>query len=174
MDMDMDQMERHDSQMSQHHSQGMSQGMEHEGGEKDNKQASHLSLFEPPEGSVQKLIEAKVSNDDEAKKAISAWMELPENRDFVSQHAWSQQWKPAEGAPKPSIVAFFKKTGDQIGDKPNGKRASPLRNGGTYTNYMRSTNYTTGYPGATGPLPPPPGPPVAGTSQGLWRSYHAQ
>jgi len=72
----------------------------------------------------------------------------------------------------PSIVAFFKKTDDNIGDKPNGKRASPLRNGGTYTNYMRSTNYTSAFPGS-GPLPPPPGPQVAGASQGLWRSYHA-
>jgi len=56
--------------------------MDHEGGEKD-KQASMLSLFEPPAGSVQKLIECRVSNDDEAKKAIQTWMELPENRDFV-------------------------------------------------------------------------------------------
>ena len=87
-------------------------------------------MIDAPDGSVQKTIEAKVSNEEEAKKAIADWMAKPENNGFVQDHAYIEKWKPAEGAAKPSIIAFFKKTGSGDGaDKPGGKRASPLRNG---------------------------------------------
>ena len=126
-----------------------------------------------PDNTVAQRIPCSVANNDNdgAKKAIQEWMELPQNRDFVSKHAWIEKWQSDDGGK--AIIAYFKKTGDGFddgADKPGGKRASPLRNGGTYTNYMRSTNYTTGYPGPS-TLPPPPS---AGPSQGLWRSYHAQ
>ena len=92
--------------------------------------------------------------------AIQKWMEAPENRDFVSKHSYLDKWQPVDGAATPSIIAFFKKDENAAADKPGGKRASPLRNGGTSINYMRSTNYTTGVPG--GPMVPP-GPPPAGS-----------
>lgn len=61
-----------------------SQGHELEGGDQEkSREAAMLNLFDPPEGSVQKLIECRVSNDDDAKQAIQTWMGLPENRDFV-------------------------------------------------------------------------------------------
>ena len=39
-----------------------------------SQEASKLQLFDPPEGSVQQVIEGKASNEDEAKKLIQAWM----------------------------------------------------------------------------------------------------
>ena len=99
-------------------------------------------------------------------------MKDPANREFVSKHAYSGKWQHEPNAQN-SIVAYFEKTDggfNDVSNKPNGKRASPLRNGGTSINYMRSTNYTANPPPAA--TAPPEAP--LGSSQGLWRSYYAQ
>ena len=99
-------------------------------------------------------------------------MQDPENREFVAKHTYLGKWQ--QNQEQNGILVYFKQTDDGFNDmsnKPGGKRASPLRNGNSYSNYMnmRTTNYTTGVPG---PVPPPAA--DLGASQGLWRSYYAQ
>jgi hypothetical protein len=111
-----------------------------------------------------------VTKEEEAIKAIQDWMKDADNREFVAQHTY-QHWKPAD-ADQSAILVSFKRTDEGLHDISNqpegGKRASPLRNGSSYPDYMRSTAATGAPPGM---LPPPPD---LGASQGLWRSYYAQ
>ena len=73
-------------------------------------------------------------------------MKAPENREFVVNHNYVGTWTANDNG----ILADFKKAdgGDDQKDLPAGKRASPNRSGAGYaTNYMRSTNVSTGpYP----------------------------
>lgn len=154
-----------------HGSQHDSQENQHEGGEND---ASKANLLVPP-GSIERIIHAKVSKEDDATKAIQDWMKDPENREFVAQHSYLGKWGHVD-ADQNKIRAWFRKTDEPLRDitgKGPAKRASPLRNGGSHLDYMRSTNYATGAPGASLPSQVPP-PADLGSSQGLWRSYYAQ
>jgi hypothetical protein len=51
-----------------------------------------------PDNTVAQRIECRVQNNDNdgAKKAIQEWMELPQNREFVSKHAWIEKWQNDE------------------------------------------------------------------------------
>ena len=51
-----------------------------------------------PDNTVDQRIECRVQNNDNdgAKKAIQEWMELPQNREFVSKHAWIEKWQNDE------------------------------------------------------------------------------
>lgn len=177
MDTDRDQQEHQEEQQQEQQqrvaSQHGSQQNQHEGGEEEND-ASKANLFGPPPGSVECKINARVTKEEEATKAIQDWMKDSANREFVAQHTYLGKWKHAD-AEQSAILVYFKKTDERLADvsnKPGGKRASPLRNGGSYSNYMRSTNYATGAPGAS--MPPGPPPAELGASEGLWRSYYAQ
>jgi hypothetical protein len=164
----MDQQVFDNKSVSQHYSQGLM----HEGGDQENDQeASKAQLFGAGEGAVEVNIPADVENEDQATKAIQDWMKDSENREFVAKHTYTGKWNHDPSA-KGTIAVQFKKTDGGFNDmtnKPGGKRASPLRNGGTSINYMRSTNYTANPPAATAPPEAP-----LGASQGLWRSYYAQ
>lgn len=120
---------------------------------------------------VEKEIESVNDSEEAVKKSIQDFMADPKNSKFVQEHAWTGKWRSHPSKNNVNIVAFKKTDSfDDQGDKPGGKRASPLRNGGTYTNYMKSTNYGTNVSPGPGSGPAPVG---ATGSQGLWRSYHA-
>lgn len=86
MDMDMDQVQDNASI-----SQNNSQNNQNEGGDQENNQqeASKMQLMtDRPAGSEEILIEGKVTNEEEATRAIQGWMQDPENREFVAKYTY--------------------------------------------------------------------------------------